>query len=250
MHLFRRTLRILCAAVLIIMLGWLSWQSIDIYVTGAFDKGQPDMPVYSMSDVQHRLASSLPSAMIGLAIIIITIIFHISPEEKIGSSHSNIHTFHLRCLRFRIENLPLSARKETVYRHWVQSLSTTSISICILFALKYLLNVDHFTSWDLEAVMGSMLKHVGPWLLIAFVIAVFAKHLICRSFKKEIGYLQHIDFESKPYSAVNEHKEPVVWRTALFTISIIFIIWGILNGGLYDVLVKAINICTECIGLG
>lgn len=25
---------------------------------------------------------------------------------------------------------------------------------------------------------------------------------------------------------------------------------GILNGGLYDVLVKAINICTECIGLG
>ncbi len=28
------------------------------------------------------------------------------------------------------------------------------------------------------------------------------------------------------------------------------VLWGIANGSLYDVLVKSINICTECIGLG
>ena len=28
------------------------------------------------------------------------------------------------------------------------------------------------------------------------------------------------------------------------------IIFGIINGGARDVLIKAINICTECIGLG
>ena len=32
--------------------------------------------------------------------------------------------------------------------------------------------------------------------------------------------------------------------------AVVFIVLGVLNGGLYDVFVKAINICTECIGLG
>ena len=36
----------------------------------------------------------------------------------------------------------------------------------------------------------------------------------------------------------------------LVAAALVLIIWGVLNGGMRDVLVKAINICTECIGLG
>ena len=39
-------------------------------------------------------------------------------------------------------------------------------------------------------------------------------------------------------------------RLSLFLLALVFIVLGILNGGLRDVLVKAIQICTECIGLG
>ena len=39
-------------------------------------------------------------------------------------------------------------------------------------------------------------------------------------------------------------------RIALLAAAVLLIVLGILNGGMYDVLVKAINICTECIGLG
>ena len=39
-------------------------------------------------------------------------------------------------------------------------------------------------------------------------------------------------------------------RAVLLVASVVFIIEGITNGGLSDVLIKAINICTECIGLG
>ncbi len=39
-------------------------------------------------------------------------------------------------------------------------------------------------------------------------------------------------------------------RVALLTAAVLLIIAGILNGSALDVLVKAINICTECIGLG
>ena len=39
-------------------------------------------------------------------------------------------------------------------------------------------------------------------------------------------------------------------RLLLLAVAVVFIVLGVMNGGLRDVLVKAINICTECIGLG
>ena len=50
-------------------------------------------------------------------------------------------------------------------------------------------------------------------------------------------------------------KKAVPWvrsglRLVLYAVAVAFIVLGVMNGGLRDVLVKAINICTECIGLG
>ena len=39
-------------------------------------------------------------------------------------------------------------------------------------------------------------------------------------------------------------------RLGVMAIALVFIVLGIVNGGMADVLSKAINICTECIGLG
>ena len=36
----------------------------------------------------------------------------------------------------------------------------------------------------------------------------------------------------------------------VFAVITLLLVAGMLNGGLKDVLIKAINICTECIGLG
>ncbi len=44
-------------------------------------------------------------------------------------------------------------------------------------------------------------------------------------------------------------KKKLLWAV-LFCISMLFIVLGIMNGGLLDVLAKAIKICSECIGLG
>jgi hypothetical protein len=49
-----------------------------------------------------------------------------------------------------------------------------------------------------------------------------------------------------------ENKTPIVLgvRIALVGCAVVFIILGVANGGMSDVLNKAIKICTECIGLG
>ncbi len=39
-------------------------------------------------------------------------------------------------------------------------------------------------------------------------------------------------------------------RIALIGCAVLFIVLGVVNGGMVDVLIKAVNICAECIGLG
>ena len=40
------------------------------------------------------------------------------------------------------------------------------------------------------------------------------------------------------------------FRLALLAAAVCLLVWGFVTGGAADVLTKAINICTECIGLG
>ncbi|MCF0133432.1 MAG: hypothetical protein HUJ72_06160 [Blautia sp.] len=39
-------------------------------------------------------------------------------------------------------------------------------------------------------------------------------------------------------------------RLALYVAALAMTLLGVLNGGMHDTLIKAVNICTECIGLG
>ncbi|MBQ7656641.1 MAG: thioredoxin [Clostridia bacterium] len=45
-------------------------------------------------------------------------------------------------------------------------------------------------------------------------------------------------------------KKQTVLRVAFLIAALVFIALGALNGSLMDVLAKAINLCSECIGLG
>ena len=47
-----------------------------------------------------------------------------------------------------------------------------------------------------------------------------------------------------------EGRGPAVLRTAVFALAVGFIVLGVLNDGLEDVLTKANAICMECVGLG
>ncbi len=53
-----------------------------------------------------------------------------------------------------------------------------------------------------------------------------------------------------PPGAARPLRRVTALRWALLALAVILIAAGVWNGGLHDVLVKAVNICTECIGLG
>ncbi len=51
-------------------------------------------------------------------------------------------------------------------------------------------------------------------------------------------------------SAENKQKTLLGVRIGVGVLGVVFVVWGIFNGGMADVLLKAIAICTQCIGLG
>ena len=78
------------------------------------------------------------------------------------------------------------------------------------------------------------------------------------------GIISPIDYDKKPSvkkraKKSNDSDEEVIdpaekkfrpYRNAIIVAALIFIVAGLINGGTIAVLAKAINICTECIGLG
>ena len=87
------------------------------------------------------------------------------------------------------------------------------------------------------------------WAAVALLTVYVALRACDRSCLREAEALRGqptgkpAPLQEKPFPAS-------VLRADLYAAAIVFIVLGVMNGGLYDVLVKAINICTECIGLG
>ena len=242
-------LRNLSTICIITFIGLLCWQCIDIYLSGIQGGSASNKPIYSMDAVATRLSYLKPWGLFTLLIITITSMCGYM-TERLRPVYSRVPDLELRRLRAQIATLPAVAKQEEIFRKRLQFICGVILFICTIGALTYLFDIKHFTSWDLESVIGNMLVHVTPWLLVAFAAALISKYLGIRSIEKEILLLRHAACCPAKDTGIPEAKDPALLRTALYFLALVFIVWGVMNGGLYDVLVKAINICTECIGLG
>lgn len=140
----------------------------------------------------------------------------------------------------------------------------SAVLVCILSAvpsLFYLSNVDNFTSIDTH-LNAQVICGVVPALLAALIALGFCAAVRLLSdisaeraliYAKAIMLLPAPAAEKKPvgktFKELPEYAIIVV-RVALILVAVLMIIFGIFNGGMSDVLQKAIKICTECIGLG
>lgn len=135
---------------------------------------------------------------------------------------------------------------------------------CIVAVLVYMLNTSHFLSENVTEEIFAMVKNVLPWIAVAFVTLIgvaIANGFIAGKQVKELKALikygnREIAGASEPEWIIKAKKalssDITLWvaRGIVFAVAVTFIVLGIVNGGANDVLIKAINICTECIGLG
>ncbi len=122
--------------------------------------------------------------------------------------------------------------------------------LCAGMAGRFLLDWRNFASRDLEPVIKQLAISVFPWIGLAFAGLMVGEEGERRLQQEEL-VLRREAPKKKP-EPKNEKSQNTanVARLLLLGVAVALIVLGIRNGGMFDVLVKAINICTECIGLG
>ncbi|MCD8040638.1 MAG: hypothetical protein LUF82_03885 [Clostridia bacterium] len=139
---------------------------------------------------------------------------------------------------------------------------------CVIFAavgLAYLLDFSHFRGDDVTEDVKTAIIKICPYVVCAFALCIGAAIYQGYGAKKKLPHIkrlvalgkkdnpQYNRLERAYYAAVAAvESDKYIWtvRAVLFVVAVVFIILGILNDGAGDVLLKAVNICTECIGLG
>ena len=95
-------------------------------------------------------------------------------------------------------------------------------------------------------IASERLSRVSPVFIIYAILAAVTiiAQILWGTAKRSTGKIRPC-----PPRAQNE-KTVKIARFTVLCLGVLFIILGVMNGGSRDVLIKAINICTECIGLG
>lgn len=260
----RRAYRVIMAVATIVVGALMIWQVIAIYQAGNapenLSAGVYIQPVYSREIVAEHFARIAPAVYLWLCGIMAGLIgWLIQPEEAPGVKSAAGAEETLRKLRLRLpdaaqadKDVMNAIRREEKLRRGAWIAAAAVCVVCTATSGAYLLKVEHFTSWELESVMGSMMLAVTPWVVLAFAAVCAAVEVRRFSAEREIPLVKKIMVKGKRPAPKQEMRggRVIVLRAVLYAAAIAFIVLGVLNGGMRDVLIKAINICTECIGLG
>lgn len=228
-----------------------------------------NIPVYSRQIVSQRLAKLLPYICIWLAVLVGAIVVAIvSPntvsqkrdpdvmlDEKLNANRRKLPSAPKEGLEedYRLAlSQHLHIRKQS--RILTAALAVIA-AVCLLIPFLYFADKSHFPNENLNGEVIHALLYTLPFLLVLLagsLVYVFLQHrLIKQEFSAVKKAIACGDRNSVP-SDEGKKKFPLrcVVRVALLVIGVALFIIGTQDGSMYDVLKKATNICTECIGLG
>ena len=151
--------------------------------------------------------------------------------------------------------------KERRLRRTVTVCAAILMSASLLPALVWCVDASHFSIENLQNDVVAAASFILPCGVVSLAIGVAATYLNSASVLRETAAVKTAMAEAKgklPRPQGVEEKRPFtqsprfLWilRGSILAVGILFILLGIRNGGMADVLGKAIRICTECIGLG
>lgn len=118
-----------------------------------------------------------------------------------------------------------------------------------LVFLLYALDSSHLHSSDINGSMVRAMCILLPCLAVALAACIWLVLARKKSILHEIELLKQCPKTDAPQIAAKSDFVKKV-RLALLLAAVALAVFGFVTGGTADVLTKAVNICTECIGLG
>lgn len=180
-------------------------------------------------------------------------LFFPAPEAKlVGAKQYSVMLKRLRS-RADLENcnddLTQQIQAEQHLRAKQNRVCGLVLALCSAAFLVYALDGRHFHSSDINGSMINAMRVLLPCLAVSLGICLFTVSARQKSMLREMELLK----QCPKSAAVAEETNLVSGQKAkyiLLAAGIALAVFGFFSGGTADVLTKAVNICTECIGLG
>ena len=136
-------------------------------------------------------------------------------------------------------------------RRTLSGIRTLLIVLCSVIFLCYGCNSGNFDSMEINSSMVKAMYVLLPCCAVPFLWSVYAAYQTAASYRAEIDLWKQLPLavQAAEHNAAAVSSAPWL-RNVLLIAAVGLLLFGFATGGTNDVLTKAINICTECVGLG
>lgn len=146
-----------------------------------------------------------------------------------------------------------SAAKEQALRKRIKRIALAAYIILMIYPLRYLLDSSNFTVENLNSDIVKALAMALLPAVLGLCGCFICRHFCDKSLLREVTVWKDAiaagAYTTQAQGSSKNIKVNTI-RTVILVLAAGLIIAGIFNGSAADVLLKAIAICTECIGLG
>jgi len=218
--------------------GALAYKAYELYSRGLSSGEQ--MYTYETIGAAVSGVSWILWLFFALALATAILRFLYPGKRRFSAPDASVRAYYAR------RRLDIGSGSITVKRTAVVLLCGAAMLINAYIAGRKEFSPGYFASNDLEAEMAGYLSEIIRFCLWTVVLSCLGAILL----RKYDSQIVEASKGCPGREAYTSKRGLLAARAAIFAAAAAFIIAGISNGGMYDVFVKAINICTECIGLG
>ena len=207
---------------------------------------------------KYLLILAIPS-LITLATVVTGIVYNIKTGENDVVKTERTHSEMLNSFASRYEftsfpeDVQAAAINERNKRKIMKLIAYCVSAVLALIAVIYLALVAKYTIENLNGDVIIALAVALPLAVISVAIHIPVAYMVEKSSAKELEILKEsIKNNGAPSLAEKkqENNAANIVKYVILSVAVLLIVLGIFNGGMADVLNKAVKICTECIGLG
>lgn len=266
----------LCVLIAIL----LAVAAVRIFIDGSAYQaaGHPSEWIYTREKVSAALLPIFPLFLLSFAMTVYGLVKGIEDEEADKPVQDVERARDLVCARIAQPSEAMAKeralQKKLLLGGWI------GFAVCMIPILLYITNGAHFALTDAEGLdhsIVSMIAFVVPWTVLGLACLIVTTVLQGKSMQREADAAAALMKEAAAAKAAEAAsaaaetvkaasaskaaaplyntspetaRRRVIIRRVLLVAAVIFVVLGVQNGSMKDVLVKAIRICTECVGLG
>lgn len=251
----RLTYHVAVTAALIVAGLCLIYGCVRIHLSGPNPTDDP----FTRASIAAQFASIAVPAWVCVGIVALGFVLHpllpAAPAPKADMTETALRRLSGRTdLAACPADLRAAIEKQRVWRAIHNRITLCLLVVGSMLFLWYASDINRFDT-SAAGITPSVAK--AAWVLLACMIlpfgyAVYAAFFNRYSHKKELALLKQAPKEAvSPTTAAAVKEMPIGWiQLAVLVIGIGLVIYGLLGNGAEDVVLKAVAICKECIGIG